>query len=92
MVKCYVTFEIYGERSCMQNLKEFCKERGILFEYCDRFDGDSYDQFRESVKKELGVADVFKAWLSFKNIPNYKQILIEMNERDDIDIWIKVDM
>lgn len=92
MVRYYVTFEIYGERSCLEKLEEFCKERGLVFEYCKRFDTDSYKEFRETSKKELGFTDIFKAWLSFKNIPNYEQILYELNERDDIDIWIKIDM
>lgn len=92
MVRYYITFEVYGERSCLQKLKEFCKERGLVFEYSEQFDKDSYNEFRESCKKEFGFTDVFKAWLSFKNIPNYKQILSEMNEREDIDIWISIDM
>lgn len=92
MVKYYITFEVYGERSCLQNLEDFCKERGLRFEYCERFDSDSYKEYRESAKEELGFTDIFKAWLSFKNVPNYKQILTEMNERDDINIWIKIDM
>lgn len=92
MVRYYVTFEIYGERSCLQNLEEFCKERGVRFEYCERFDRDSYKDYKESAKKELGLTDVFKAYLSFKDIPNYESILRELNEREDIDIWIKIDM
>ena len=92
MVRYYVTFEIYGERSCLSRLEEFCKERGLKFEYCERFVTDSYKEYKESCKKELGFTDVFKAWLSFKNVPNYEQILTEMDEREDIDIWIKIDM
>lgn len=92
MVRYYVIFEIYGEKSGLQNLDEFCKERGISLEYCERFDNDSFKDYRESVRKELGFADPFKAWLSFKNISKYEQILAEMNEREDIDIWIKIDM
>lgn len=92
MVRYYVTFEIYGERSCLQNLEEFCKERRVQFEYCERFDRDSYKDYKESTKKELGFTDIFKAWLMFKNIPNYESILRELNEREDIDIWIKIDM
>lgn len=92
MVKYYLTFEVYGERSCLQNLEEFCKERGVIFEYCERFDTGSYDDYKESVKKEFGFTDVFKAWLSFKNIPDYKEILSKMDKREDINIWIKIDM
>ena len=92
MVRYYVTFEVYGERDCLQNLEVFCKERGIIFEYNETFDNDSHADYRESVKKEFGFTDVFKAWISFKNISNYEQILAEMNERDDINILIKIDM
>ena len=92
MVRYFITFEIYGERSCLQKLEEFCEERELQFEYCEWFDTDSYKDYKESAKKELGFTDIFKAWLSFKNIPNYEQILSEMNEREDIDIWIKIDM
>ena len=92
MIRYYLTFEIYGERSCLQNLEEFCRERGIVFEYNERFDRDSYKEYRESASEEFGFTDIFKAWISFKNNPNYKQILSEMNKRDDINIWIKIDM
>ena len=97
MIRYYATFEVYGERSCQQNLEEFCKERGLIFEYCERFDKDSYEEYRESVKREFGFEDVFKAYISFKNISlksiqNYEQILAEMDKRTDINIWIKIDM
>lgn len=92
MVKYLVNYEIYGERSCLQNLKDFCKERGVTFDYSEMFDSDSYDEYRELHKKEFGITDVFRAYITFKNIPNYKQILSEMDERDDIDIWIKIEM
>jgi hypothetical protein len=92
MIRYYVTFEVYGERSCLQKLEEFCKERGLLFEYCERFDDDSYKEYKEEAKMELGFTDIFKAWITFKNTPNYERILSEMNERKDIDICIKIDM
>ena len=94
MVRYYVTFEVYGERQCLRNLEMFCKERELIFEYDDRFDKDSYEEYRNSCKTELGFEDAFRAWITFKNISKceQEQILSQMNERDDINICIKIDM
>lgn len=92
MVRYYVCYEIYGDRRCLEKLEEFCNERGLIFEYRERYDTDSYADYRETANNEFGYEDSFTAWLTFKNIPNREQILSELNDREDIDIWIKIDM
>ena len=92
MVRYCITFEVFGDVACLQNLKEFCKERGLMFERCERFDSDTYKELRALIKEEFGLTDVFRAWITFKDIPNHKHVLSELKEREDIDIWIKVDM
>lgn len=92
MVKYYVTLEIYGERACLQKLEEFCKERDLVFEISERFDGDSYKECREEAKNELGFEDIFKGYITFKNTRNCKQIIAEIDQREDINICIKIDL
>lgn len=92
MVKYYVTLDIFGERECLQALKEFCNEHNVMLEINERFDRDSYKEYKESAKSELGFEDPFRAYMTFRNNPHdCERIIKKLEERDDINICIKID-
>lgn len=91
MVKYYITLDVYGERACLPKLEEFCKERNLAFEYNDRFDRDSYKEYKEEAQKELGFDDVFRAYITFRSPEDCQYALAELDVRNDINICVKID-
>lgn len=92
MIRYYATLEVFGEKKSISRLKDYCKEHGIDFEVSEKFNTDLYAEFREEAKSELGFDDIFRGYMTVKNIRNIEGVLHQLDMMDDMELCIKLDL